>query len=282
MRVIEQIIEYLSCRGRGGLIPKEMRERLVEHGFIVEPRHKPANGRWTEEDFGEFDPWFDLPHDPFSTDPWPDDERRIELAGDDQDAIRDELELAELRRRPNRQHQAGGHRRSGHAALAVPGTLTVDALVARLAALQRATSPGLEQLLQVARAFDATATIQTAPGIVRTADMVTLDRVLGGLLDGGSLSLGALWSVVRFRGHHDVDDEPRLGPAERAYDTLLGAARHDEPVLAYPWLLRHDSVVWALDLERAQQAILQFVRRAYEQRPTELARWMRRGYEPAV
>lgn len=287
MRVVDQLIGYLSGRG---ILSNEQLTQLSVLGFGERPNPKLVGVKtdWVDRewDYSDWREYYDRPI----------------LEGDDELDAPEELDETDLAirsskstrrehaaaRRQHQGHRAAGARRSGQAAPPDHDGPTLGDLLDDLRLViqhhDRHRDNDLHGLIQVAQRLQPMATSETAPAIVRAAAPADLDRVLVEALANGKPTLESIWTSLYFRCHRHIlmedapGDEPG-GPIARAFRSLLKEARQNGSAIHHPQLRRYEEVGWAMDLERAQGALVLAVGRAYDQRPDVLARAIRATHD---
>jgi hypothetical protein len=243
LRVIEQIVNYLSRRG--ALTPEQL-SYLQREGF------------WRPPDVADAD---EGPQ-PFRFDD--------ELLDDDPAfALQEALERAELPSRAGRSRQ----RRS---ALHRTRAEQCATLCASLAGQIPRWEAELDGLLEIGRRLAGEAGSDQLLSAIRAAPLATLAVTLPAALDARQPPFDRLWSGLSFEGYREPLADPAIPvPIARAYRALLEVAgvaivRHNG------WMLREREIRWIAELLRAQRAVMAALGRFDDGPGGPLSRWLRR------
>jgi len=221
MKVIGQIIEYLYARER---LTRQDIAYLDAEGFL-------------DNLAGEFE--YDI-HDlrGWNTHAW-------EIWEDLEEAKKYE-NLAESSKDQNRLNRKGSRPQAAKGALKAVDIR--DRIVERRPSWAATLSP----IVSLARRIAPSATLETAPLLIRDADSAMLLQAMRAELKAIPNWFDALWDALQFEDYRQCGGSG--GNADNAYRAIL-TARCLPDVAKYAWILRHSEIAWVHTLLTVQQQL---------------------------
>jgi hypothetical protein len=230
MRIITDIIEYLDDRG---LLSASDIVYLRQHGFIASPE--------------------ELQH--ISGAEVAIDHRQAAI-----ESLEDEIE-AEVERRASRRRSSGKGRGEPRK------ELTAAALSASILAVWQQWEKEVAAIESFARLLAPASDLNAGLHAIRNAKPAALDVAVASLVRSGRPPLAQLWSALAFDGYRTgLLPAGARGPAVRAYEAVISAARHKE-LGRYAHVLRQDGLARLFALVQAQHAVLQAFGRCLKSEP---------------
>lgn len=213
MEVIGQIVEYLFARGR--LTFQDFRY-LANEGFCDEL------GEETEEYNGvDFDLWNqELPE------PW------------------DDLEDLEKYKALKRKKRAQP--------LSPKGAKAVD-IRDRIVERRPSWEPTLAPIVSLAQQMKSSATLETAPILLRDIDPKLLLQAMVAEIKAKPLWFEALWDALKFEEYRQCGGSGSI--ADNAYRAVL-TGRSLSEITKYAWIMRHPEIAWVYTLITVQHQLM--------------------------
>lgn len=159
---------------------------------------------------------------------------------------------------------------------------TAKTLAANLRHARRSLRGAMRDLESIAgrlanrRAVTATA---QAAAVLSESSPTEIADALAKALNDRQIDLARLWHLT-FTDAHTAPDLPHIGRTMRAMDALMLSIDQSQQVTKYAWLQRADAVAWALDVSRAQRALLPALRVIINGDPVAMGRWLRGEVHP--
>ena len=219
MQIITDIIEYLDERG---LLSAADMAYLRQHGFIPTPEEPEHPDRAASK----------IDH-------------RQAAIENLEDEIEAEVERQALRRRSSGKGRAPARKE-----------LTAAAVSASILAVWQQWQNAIAALERFAALLAPASNLDAALHAIRNAKPAELDLAVASLLRCGKPPLAQLWTALAFDGYRTGLLPPGArGPAVRAYEAVISAARHKE-LGRHAHVLRQEGLGRLFALVQAQQAVL--------------------------